>query len=134
MSCVLAAASSATFVDFSLACGLAVRTPVLQVYEVSSLNQKNALPSSPFGDAEPAASPAAQPSSDSLADLQPLSQRRSLRQEPVLDQNLATGLLGKLTRDGKLEVGPLIISSQSSFLFASQLEPHFWNPTSMLPR
>lgn len=76
----------------------------MQVYEVSSLNQKKSLPSSPFGEAEPATPPAARSSMDTLSELQPLSQRRSLRADPVLDQSLATGLLGKITRDGKLEV------------------------------
>ena len=80
------------------------------MYEVASLNQKAALPSSPFGESIAEASPVAssQPTADNLADSQPMASRRGSLRADVLDQKVATGVIGKISRDGKLEVRMLL--------------------------
>ena len=75
----------------------------LQLYEVASLTQGKSAPASPFGDASTEAASPVQPHTDNLADNAPLSQRKSLRAD-MLDQTIATGMLGKVNREGKLEV------------------------------
>ena len=79
---------------------------LLQVYEVASLNQKAVLPSSPFGESVTEATPAAsaQPAADNLADGQPMAARRGSLRPDVLDQNTPTGVIAKISREGKLEV------------------------------
>lgn len=81
----------------------------LQLYEVTSLNQKAALPSSPFGDTATELPPVVSPqhAADSLADYQPMASRKGSLRADVLDQNLATGVIGKISREGRLEVSRL---------------------------
>ena len=85
------------------------------MYEVPSLNQGSALPVSPFGGDVVPESAAPKPSHrNNLEENAPLgsSHRRSLRADQ-LEQSICTGLLGKISRDGRLEVSLMMMSTKN---------------------
>jgi hypothetical protein len=91
-----------------------LRRKCLQSFEMSSSPQRIALPVSPWGDPEPeggsqpplTADPTSRaplPSTGSIAESIGLSKRRSLLPEQ-LDQTMSTGIIAKITLEGRLEV------------------------------